>query len=58
MRIVELPQKNDIQAREMKMCIDKEIVKYNIEPFPNKTGARVIVIGQPKSGTLLSIALI
>ena len=50
MRIVELPQKNDIQAREMKMCIDKEICKYNIEPFPNKTGARVIVIGQPRAG--------
>lgn len=50
MRIVELPQKNNIKARELKMCIDKSICKYNIEPYPSKTGARVIVVGQPRAG--------
>ena len=50
MQIKELPQKNTIKAHELKMCIDKKICKYDISPFPNTTGARVIVVGQPRAG--------
>ena len=50
MKIKELPPTNKLRNTGLAMKIDKTICSHDIAPFPNVTGARVLVIGQPGAG--------
>ena len=50
MKIKELPPTNKLRNTGLAMKIDKAICSHDIAPFPNVTGARVLVIGQPGAG--------
>ena len=50
MHITEQKPTNELKAEPLAMRIDKQICKHDIAPFPNRTGARVLVVGQPGAG--------